>query len=194
MYTAYTLNFEYIFSNLYQAITGVHVDFSQVPGQVVFWAQTVTIVGMVISVVLLVLIVWVRIRTIVVEEEGFARLDAEERATHGTEEISETKNMRWEAITMMAISPNASDWRAAIIDADTMMQAMLTEHGYIGATLGEQLKNANPLQFTTLDVAWEAHKMRNAIAHMGEAFPLTERDVRATIDFYRRVFEEFQYI
>ena len=60
--------------------------------------------------------------------------------------------------------------------------------------MGDKLKNANPLTFTTLDLAWQAHKVRNAIAHMGDTYPLTERDTHATIDLYRRVFEEFNYI
>ena len=44
---------------------------------------------------------------------------------------------------------------------------------------------------TTLDLAWKAHKMRNDVAHSGEKLPLSERDVRSTIDYYKRVFEEF---
>jgi hypothetical protein len=75
-----------------------------------------------------------------------------------------------------------------------MLSALLKERGYVGESIGDQLKNANPLQFTTLDSAWEAHRMRNALAHLGEGFPLSERDARATIDQYKRVFEEFDYI
>ena len=59
---------------------------------------------------------------------------------------------------------------------------------------GEKLRDANPLQFSTLDLAWQAHKVRNDIAHAGEGFHLSEREANATIDLYRRVFEEFDFI
>ncbi len=75
-----------------------------------------------------------------------------------------------------------------------MLADLLAVRGYVGDTLGEMLRGANKQQFTTLDLAWEAHKMRNALAHLGEAFPLSERDTKATVDLYRRVFEEFDYI
>jgi hypothetical protein len=114
--------------------------------------------------------------------------------THEVHAEPEAKNPRWEGITILASSPNESDWRRAILDADIMLAELLTEKGYPGETLGDQLKMANPLQFTTIQIAWEAHRMRNALAHLGEAFPLTERDARATIEQYRRVFEEFDYI
>jgi hypothetical protein len=60
--------------------------------------------------------------------------------------------------------------------------------------VGERLRDANPLQFTTLDLAWKAHKVRNDIAHAGESYQLSQRDTHATIDYYRRVFEELHYI
>ena len=45
---------------------------------------------------------------------------------------------------------------------------LLSVRGFVGETLGEKLKGANQQQFATLDLAWEAHKMRNALAHLGE--------------------------
>ena len=142
---------------------------------------------------LLVLTVYVRIRLEQVEHHGFAEL-AEKEHERRVQHETHGNSPQWEAIAALAASPNESDWRRAILEADIMLAGLLTAQGYPGSTLGEQLKNANPLQFTTLDLAWEAHRMRNAIAHLGEAFPLSERDARATIDQYRRVFEEFGYI
>ncbi len=72
-----------------------------------------------------------------------------------------------------------------------MLNLLLTDKGYAGQTIGDQFANANPLQFTTLDLARQAHKVRNDIAHGGEGFHLSEREVRTAIDNYARVFEEF---
>ena len=186
-------NFGYFFAYIYGQATGLQLNTQELPGFAFFIIQTVGVFGMVLSVVLLVLIVYTRIRLEQVEHHGFAELAEREHALRSQHQEA-AKNPGWEVVSSLASSPNESDWRRAILEADIMLANLLTERGYMGETLGEQLKNANPLQFTTLDLAWEAHRMRNAIAHLGEAFPINEHDVRATIDQYRRVFEEFDVI
>jgi len=104
------------------------------------------------------------------------------------------KNPRWLAVEKLANSTLESDWRRAIIEADSMLADLLTTRGFAGEDIGEQLKGASKNNFGTLDLAWEAHRLRNRIAHDGEALQLTERDAQATTDLYRRVFEEFEYI
>ena len=194
MYLGYpSLNFAYVFAYFYEQATGVPIDPAILTSQAFFVIQSLAEFGMVLAVILVVLIVYVRIRLEQVEHHGFAELAEREHALR-VKHTESAKNPGWESITALASSPNESDWRRAILEADIMLANLLTTRGYLGDTLGEQLKNANPLQFTTLDLAWEAHRTRNAIAHLGDAFPLTEHDVRATIDRYRRVFEEFGII
>ena len=188
-----SFNLTYIFAYIYQALTGITINTSALSGEFFFVVETVGVISMVISIVFVVLIVYVRIRLEQVEHHGFAELAEKEHALRERHE-THAKNPGWEAVSALASSQSESDWRRAILEADIMLARVLTEHGYTGSTLGEQLKGANPLQFTTLDLAWEAHRMRNALAHLGEAFPINEHDVRATIDQYRRVFEEFDYI
>src|SRR5665811_901993 len=84
--------------------------------------------------------------------------------------VHPAKNPQWEHVMALASSPIESDWRRAIIEADIMLDNLLMSRGYRGATLGDKLKTANPLQFTTLDLAWKAHKVRNDIAHGGEQY------------------------
>lgn len=188
-----SLNIEYVIVKAFTVLTSIPVDLESVPHSILFFVESLATAGMVLAVVLLVMLVYVRIRIIQVEHHGF--LEKEEREIAKRQQHAHAaKNPRWEMIVGLASSSNDSDWRRAILEADIILAALLTEKGYQGETLGEQLKLANPLQFTTLDLAWEAHRMRNAIAHLGEGFPLTERDVRTTIDQYRRVFEEFDYI
>ncbi|HEY6021130.1 MAG TPA: hypothetical protein VIY48_14855, partial [Candidatus Paceibacterota bacterium] len=113
-----------------------------------------------------------------------------EHNDHEAEVETVHTNSRWDHIIMLATGAGHGDWRRAILEADIMLFDVMREQGYPGTTVGEQLKNANPIQMTTLDLAWKAHKVRNEIAHGGEAYVLNERDARATIDYYRRVFEE----
>ena len=186
------LNLEYIILRVYELITGLNVDVEEVPYEILYWGGQVILLGFTLSVLFLAFVVYTRIRIVFVEHEGFGK---EASVTTPLEQPElERGNTRWEHIVMLAASPSESDWRRAIIEADVMLGDLLTEQGYRGATIGDQLKDANPLQFTTLDLAWKAHKMRNDIAHGGEGFALTERDTRAAIDLYGRVFEEFNFI
>jgi hypothetical protein len=88
-------------------------------------------------------------------------------------------------------SDNPNDWKLAIIEADIILGQVLDKAGYIGATIGEQLKSASGRNFSTLDDAWQAHRVRNQIAHEGADFVLTKKLARDTITQYRRVFAEF---
>jgi hypothetical protein len=88
-------------------------------------------------------------------------------------------------------SSNPNDWKLAIIEADIILDDILKQKGYVGASLGERLKSISPNQLNSLNDAWEAHKIRNRIAHDGADFVLTQRLAEETINRYRRVFTEF---
>ena len=101
------------------------------------------------------------------------------------------KNDRFEQIKFHLDSNNPNDWRLAIIEADIVLGELLDKRGYAGSSIGEQLKSISPRQLQTLDEAWEAHKVRNQIAHAGADFILTKKLARDTIGRYQRVFTEF---
>jgi hypothetical protein len=71
---------------------------------------------------------------------------------------------------------------------------MTKKMGYHGDTLGERLNSVEKSDFLTLNLAWEAHKVRNMIAHEGSNYLLTKREAKRVIDLYRQVFEEFEFI
>lgn len=86
---------------------------------------------------------------------------------------------------------NPNDWKLAIIEADIVLDKILNQAGYVGASIGEKLKTVSPHSMKTLDDAWEAHKVRNRIAHDGSDFVLTKKIAQQTITQYKRVFAEF---
>jgi hypothetical protein len=88
-------------------------------------------------------------------------------------------------------SSNPNDWKLAIIEADIILDDILKKQGYAGNSLGERLKSIAPSQLESLQDAWEAHKVRNNIAHQGADFILTQRLAQETITKYQRVFTEF---
>ena len=186
------LNLEYILLRVYKLFTGAGASTSDLPSQAVALWGEITMAGLVLALILFIAAVWFLIRTVIIEHEGFHRRAEEERKQGLREEAK--GNTRWERVVALASSPEEDNWRLAIMDADSMLEELLDSQGYPGETMGDKLKSGNPLQFTTLDLAWQAHKVRNAVAHLGQAYPLSERETRATIDFYARVFEEFGVI
>ncbi len=98
---------------------------------------------------------------------------------------------RWAHIQTLIESAHARDWREAIMEADIMLEDMLVERGYEGETTAERLKKVSQEKFKTLPEAWEAHKVRNSIAHEGIAYPLTDHLAYRTIKRYEAVFKEF---
>ncbi|QQR82861.1 hypothetical protein IPJ70_02010 [Candidatus Campbellbacteria bacterium] len=111
----------------------------------------------------------------------------------GGEDVS-SHNERWERLEKLEASENPADWRVAIIEADILLDELITSMGYHGETLGEKLKAIEKSDFVTLDDAWEAHKIRNRIAHQGSDFVLTHREVKRVMSLFRNVFKEFDYI
>lgn len=108
-------------------------------------------------------------------------------------EQTHMENARWQKVLKLINSEQTSDWKLAILESDIMLGELLESMGYQGDSIGEQLKKIEKSDFTTLDNAWEAHKIRNSIAHEGE-FLITQREASRVIRLYESVFTEFRYI
>ena len=104
------------------------------------------------------------------------------------------RNERWEKVLGLMNSSNSSDWRLAIMEADVMLEELLSKLGLHGDSLGEMLKSADSNTFSTLDEAWDAHKVRNQVAHAGTDFQLTDRETKRVIAQFEKVFKEFGLI
>jgi hypothetical protein len=117
-----------------------------------------------------------------------------EALTHAAISGEDTENERWQQILSYAASDDEELWRLAIIEADVMLDEMLEAAGYSQDTLGDKLRSAERSDFRTIDQAWEAHKLRNAIAHEGSSYDLNRRELQKAIDQYREVFNEFGFI
>ena len=190
------LNLEYFILLVYGVFTGAtgHIDISRVPIATAELMSRLAWTGTILTVVFLIGVVYCYRRLVEVEHAGWhARQHIEDIVGEAHTPPPQAKNPQWERIVSLVNSASENDWRRAIMEADIMLSSVLQSQGYRGGTIGDMLKDANPIQFTTLDLAWAAHKTRNNLAHGGD-FVLTEREARATIDQYRRVFEEFNFI
>ena len=123
----------------------------------------------------------------------YAHYQAEmEKAQQAREQ--ESTNPRWVTVINYITSPDPAKWRLSILEADGMLNELLDQLGFLGETIGDKLKTANPKKFRNLPAAWEAHTVRNKIAHEGSDFVLNSREAKRVISLYEEIFREFGFI
>lgn len=110
------------------------------------------------------------------------------------EAVGGSKNERWSKTLNYLFSQHASDWKLAIIEADSILSDLLEHLGFHGESLGERLKMANQENFPKLTIAWEVHTIRNKIAHEGLNFELTQHEAKRVIALYEEIFHTYGFI
>ncbi len=187
------LNLEYIFLRLAEFFK--NFDVVAILNWVIWLIQLITPFAIVLSLFLFFVIIYSRTRIKQLEgeqEKKFHSLRVKDVVNEaGNDPVL---NQKWKQVETHINSANPSDWRLAILEADIMLGDILTKMGYQGDSIGEQLKGVESSDFLTLQDAWEAHKVRNRIAHDGSDFALNDRDAKRIIGLYKKVFSEFYYI
>lgn len=155
----------------------------------ILWSIFVTL-SFIVSIAMLILYAHASTRRWQYYAQGDKELrDAEEQYDEVYRGIKKTSRLNDVYVHIDSSNPN--DWKLAIIEADIILDDILKQQGFVGASLGERLRNISPNQLASLNDAWEAHKIRNRIAHDGADFVLTQRLAEETVNRYRRVFAEF---
>ena len=143
---------------------------------------------------------FIRILEVRKKEKEHLEYEIEEYAHHQAEkakslgESGNFRNEKWEHVLEYLSSPNQSDWKLAIMEADSMLEDLTDQLDLEGENLGEKLKASNKDKFKSLDDAWEAHLVRNKIAHEGSQFELSQHEANRVITLYENVFREFGHI
>ena len=85
----------------------------------------------------------------------------------------------WAKITARLETGLESEYKLAVIEADSMLNDILKGMGFGGETLGERLERLTAATLPNLEQIWGAHKIRNNIVH--------DPDYRLTLDEARKV-------
>jgi len=154
--------------------------------------------GVVLSLLFALMLLWIFIKNKALQkslkERKSVRYTIEEQKNIAKMEATPVVNKKWVHVQSLMESQNNNDWRQAIIESDIMLDEMLTKIGYAGQSIGEKLKNVEESDFFTLNDAWEAHKVRNRIAHKGSDFVISHSEAMRVIGLYENVFREFYYV
>ncbi len=181
------------FQNLFESIVGSGSQITAVYHTILF------IVGL----FFLTIISYSMIRTLEIRKKEKKHLEHEiaeyahhqaEREKNMRQNDAVSKNPRWVKTLSHIFSQHQSDWKLAVIEADSMLEGLMHTLGFTGETLGDKLKSATQDNFKPLTSAWEAHNIRNKIAHEGASFELSQREAKRVIALYEGIFREFGYI
>ena len=194
------LNLEYLFNQILEFFRGIFG-----PGSSSGLSSTVSffkILLFVLAVFFIFIIIYCFVRLLEIRKKErehlkheiaeYTRKKAEQEKAFGEE--NGIKNVRWYNVLHYLSSPNSSDWKLAIIEADSMLEDLTNQLEFEGENLGERLKTVDRERFQTLNDAWEAHVVRNRIAHEGSSFELSQHEANRIIVLYENVFREFGYI
>lgn len=110
--------------------------------------------------------------------------------TKYVEKQANNKADRWQRILQQVSTEDVNQWKIAIVDADILLDDVLSEQGYTGRDLSDKLQDARREgKLGTLEYAAEAHGVRNRIAH-DSSYNLSHREAKSAIAMYERFFNE----
>lgn len=185
------LNLEYVFLRLYELLR--NFDVIAVLNWILSIIGYLRPVALIITVFLIYVIVYSKIKIKEVEKLEQSKFNP---AGPHVETSGQDSSLvvQWQEVQRHMNSTNPSDWRLAILEADIMLEEILEKQGYQGDTIGDKLKGVDKSDMLSLDAAWEAHKVRNQIAHEGVGFQLNDREAKRVIGLFQKVFEEFYHL
>lgn len=152
------------------------------------WAVYV-VLAYLLSILLMYIYVYASIGIGKISEQEEAIIKSHEAAFAQKKEI-QSSSSRIAIMQERVQSENPDDWKLAIIEADIMLDKSLKKLGYAGTSLGERLRGLTTAQLPSLNDAWQAHKVRNFIAHAGDEYILTQREAQETLIRFERVFRD----
>lgn len=190
LFTPHYLNIEYIFSQVREWLNLVL--------SYVLDGETWDLIGLIsglLSVFCIAIITYTLIRTRELRQDERERIDqAIADALYKKKQKEKSADPRWHYVLSLVESLNPSDWRVAVIEADTMMEEFLRDKNFVGESLSELLKDAQGGGVQYVDDAWKAHLIRNQIAHEGSDFAFNQNEARRAIKMYENFFEELEVI
>lgn len=140
-------------------------------------------------------LIYAVVRLVELSNEEFSHLEhaIHDAMAHQYEEVA-GKPPRWVHVETLMAKDDENSWRLAIIEADSMLEDALDMRGIVGNGIGEKLKNSTPGDLPSLQAAWDAHLVRNKIAHEGTEYQLTSREAHRTIQLFEMVLKDLGYM
>lgn len=99
----------------------------------------------------------------------------------------------WNKILKRLERKSESEFKLAIIEADSLLNQILEKMGYQGDSLGERLQKLDSSTLSSLDQVWEAHKFRNNIVHDPD-FRVSGEEAERHIKAYEKALQDLNVL
>lgn len=96
----------------------------------------------------------------------------------------------WNQIIKRMRTDQLANWKAAVLEADRLMDDMLTGAGYRYPTINERFAAITPEELSNAAQIQEVHRLRNRIAQEPDFTP-TKEGVVEILRVYKKAFQEF---
>ena len=187
----------WIFNSLNQTLLAHGFDLALIWQRLIYWLDIMWFVCLFFTVIFLAGIIYFTQKVMAIRrfetEKVYGKKSLTEEIKEDLAIVPPERNSDWAKITKLIGSDNPNDWQLAIIEADKILELVVDTFKMPGDNMGDKLKKIEKSDFNTLDGAWQAHKVRNQIAHEHN-FHLSQRDARIAIDNFEKVFKEFDFI
>lgn len=97
----------------------------------------------------------------------------------------------WTDIVRRANTGTPENLRWAIMESDALVDFVLKERGTPGETMADRLANFRREDYKAIDKLWDAHKLRNEIAHT-PGFQLNTRQAEKALFAFRDFLKELK--
>jgi hypothetical protein len=108
--------------------------------------------------------------------------------------VSKSKmQKRWAKVKKRLESRNISQWKLAILEADSVADKIMSDISFKGKNMAERLDLATPANIENLEDLRQAHHLRNQIIRDKE-YALTREEAEKTIGIYEKFLESFEFL
>lgn len=84
---------------------------------------------------------------------------------------------------------NPQSYNMSVVEGDKLLDKALMEMGVPGRTMGERLKKCGREKFSQTNAVWNAHKLRNQIAHE-PGFRLEYHQAKHALSVYKQALRD----
>lgn len=108
--------------------------------------------------------------------------------------VSKSKmQKKWAKIKERLKSGNPSQYKVAILEADIVIDKVLSDMRYPGENLTERLEKIKPAQLPGYEDLKNAHEIRNRIIHEAD-FSVDREKAKEIIEVYEKLLENFELL
>lgn len=112
----------------------------------------------------------------------------------GVGDVGKNYQLRaWRQIQKRLKSNEITDWKLAILEADSIFDEILKNSGYRGDTIYDRFKQLSPAALSNYNEILTAHKIRDQIIQQAD-FILKQEEAINTIKIYEQAFRELGLI